>query len=546
MAKDPAKKPQARKKLRLSVPLEMKIANKENGTVEFERSTLLVPGVHNGITFPREEIEKMKFEQSFPLNLDHSQDVSAEVGFWTDAAVEGEKFRANPVINKETAYAIHALGYINNRQKFGAVPEVSVEVYGVPKKDAEGNEIFTELEIDKASLVSRGAVSPEKGAGIGMADGNVKFVLDNSTNSQNVTVAIQQKDGTLVPVDSFTCPSDPGTWTFDDGTSTGSDTYIIGDCISFPAFPHPGVGDGEDNDNEKPVEEKSKRKPLGMTPKNPSGYGTSREKWSKPSLGDFTDKSWDDLSDAEKKKIASHFAWTKSNPPENTADLKLPHHNPKSHNVVWRGVTAAMAALSGARGGVDVPAGDKGAIYSHLAAHYKDFDEEPPAKDDVLSEKENDKESESTDGAVTHYITECYECGLIFNSARDPEEEEVKCPTCGGPTHILRSDNPPTDIPTEEEIREQKTAHRRMAINVKIDSKELEKIADELSERLAKIEGKIHAIEEVIDSLVSTQVKPVDKKSKAARKTAVGNGGADGDTPLDLKNKIIERIRQAR
>ena len=117
---------------------------------------------------------------------------------------------------------------------------------------------------------------------------------------------------------------------------------------------------------------------LGVTPTNPSKYGKSTAAWSGPTLGSFTGKSWDELGDSEKRVIASHFAWTRVSPPEKYGDLKLPHHDPKSHNVVWRGVTAATAVLLGARGGVDIPSGDKRAVYSHLVGHYKEFDKEPP------------------------------------------------------------------------------------------------------------------------------------------------------------------------
>jgi len=57
----------------------------------------------------------------------------------------------------------------------------------------------------------------------------------------------------------------------------------------------------------------------------------------------------------------------------------LPHHKASGqHPVVWRGVSAAMAALFGARGGVNIPDRDRRGVYNHLAKHYKQFDKEPP------------------------------------------------------------------------------------------------------------------------------------------------------------------------
>lgn len=103
--------------------------------------------------------------------------------------------------------------------------------------------------------------------------------------------------------------------------------------------------------------------------------------WSKPVLGDFTDEAFEDLSDAEKKRIAAHYTWSANNPPQSFGDLKLPHHQPDKTGVgpaVWKGVAAAMGALMGARGGVDIPAGDRKAVYNHLSKHYTQFDQEPP------------------------------------------------------------------------------------------------------------------------------------------------------------------------
>ena len=66
------------------------------------------------------------------------------------------------------------------------------------------------------------------------------------------------------------------------------------------------------------------------------------------------------------------------------SDCKLPHHLPDG-TLVWRGVAAAMGALLGARGGVDIPTGDRRRVYSHLAAHYSDFDKPVPEYEEAMA-----------------------------------------------------------------------------------------------------------------------------------------------------------------
>jgi phage head maturation protease len=79
-------------------------------------------------------------------------------------------------------------------------------------------------------------------------------------------------------------------------------------------------------------------------------------------------------------KFARGFTWYDQTKPENITSYKLPHHTIREGNLIaiWRGVTAAMGALLGARGGVDLPEGDRRAVYNHLARHYRDFEREPP------------------------------------------------------------------------------------------------------------------------------------------------------------------------
>jgi HK97 family phage prohead protease len=87
-----------------------------------------------------------------------------------------------------------------------------------------------------------------------------------------------------------------------------------------------------------------------------------------------------DKDDIDWNQYKEAFAWYDAENSEEFGAYKLPHHDVTAGNLVtvWRGVAAAMAALLGARGGVDVPDNDRRDIYDHLVKHYEQFDKTPP------------------------------------------------------------------------------------------------------------------------------------------------------------------------
>ncbi|WP_084413194.1 head maturation protease, ClpP-related [Desulfovirgula thermocuniculi] len=114
---------------------------------------------------------------------------------------------------------------------------------------------------------------------------------------------------------------------------------------------------------------------AGVVPKDVSREKAPEdEPWEAPALSDFTDKSWDELSDNEKRRIAGHFAWAAAMPPEKYGDLKLPHHRPKDGAVVWHGVANAAARLPQ----TDIPDEDVPKVQNHLGSHYRQFGRTPP------------------------------------------------------------------------------------------------------------------------------------------------------------------------
>ncbi|MGB7568353.1 MAG: hypothetical protein WBM07_10855 [Chitinivibrionales bacterium] len=91
--------------------------------------------------------------------------------------------------------------------------------------------------------------------------------------------------------------------------------------------------------------------------------------------------AWDgpaERAKAEPKDLKIMCAWYDATKPDIKSSYKLPHHQKEGYHTVYNGVRAAMNALLGGRGGVDMPEGDKSGVHSHLARHLKEFGEEAP------------------------------------------------------------------------------------------------------------------------------------------------------------------------
>jgi hypothetical protein len=94
------------------------------------------------------------------------------------------------------------------------------------------------------------------------------------------------------------------------------------------------------------------------------------------------DTAWDgpaQTREADVDTLKVIGTWFDSENPDVKSSYKLPHHlADEGHKTVWNGVKAAMGALLGARGGVDIPDGDRKGVYDHLKAHYDEFEKEAP------------------------------------------------------------------------------------------------------------------------------------------------------------------------
>ena len=159
----------------------------------------------------------------------------------------------------------------------------------------------------------------------------------------------------------------------------------------------------------------------GVSPENVSMETADEdEPWEAPNLEDFTDKSWDELTDTEKRRIAGHFAWAASMPPEKYGDLKLPHHRPSDGKVVWRGVANAAARLEQS----NIPQTDINKVKNHLGRHYEQFDRTPPWEDKAENHK-NKKEGKIVDVKTVDELRMLYP-DLITKIEAAAREEGMK------------------------------------------------------------------------------------------------------------------------
>jgi len=107
----------------------------------------------------------------------------------------------------------------------------------------------------------------------------------------------------------------------------------------------------------------------------------------------------------------SAFAWIDpayGKTSDNKNLRKLPHHD-REGNVDRKHLIAAMQALLGARGGVDIPASARREVYNHLAAHYRGLDMEPPEFREAWVEEKKEVERlayEAGKGIVAQAVLE--------------------------------------------------------------------------------------------------------------------------------------------
>lgn len=129
-------------------------------------------------------------------------------------------------------------------------------------------------------------------------------------------------------------------------------------------------------------------------------------------LGTLPDsETWDGPGEQVKAQVEDLkliCAWYDDEKAEDKVSYKLPHHKAVGHKAVWRGVTASMAFLLGAKNGLTVPEADRKGVYNHLKKHYKQFDKPVPSfnlvEDQILATLEQEIHSLALNREDTHVI----------------------------------------------------------------------------------------------------------------------------------------------
>lgn len=177
-------------------------------------------------------------------------------------------------------------------------------------------------------------------------------------------------------------------------------------------------------------------------------------------------------------KYRQGFAWYDPDHADDFGGYKLPHHEVIDGElcVVWRGVAAAMAALMGARGGVQIPDKDRRGVYNHLAKHYKQFDKQPPsfeaveklAKADDINKAVNELSDEDVKAVAE--ILDMVDVDLGKNTLPGKAEDEM--------TEKVQPEKVEEKVEEKTEEKVEKPIENK--IEVHVDTKPIAEKLDEL------------------------------------------------------------------
>lgn len=192
----------------------------DKGLLRLPRSTMIVgDGVYNNVWHPTSELERASktFDRQ-PFNINHSEDVQDEIGFWTNVEYKDDKLSGVPVLNLNTEQGQSALSHIQNRMIAGKPAELSVGFWAtIQNKHVDSldktMQVASDIEGDHCSLVTRGACSPSNGAGIGLKQTNknndiskiedINMTKENKEEQENTEPVNQSKKDDTMNLEEF-------------------------------------------------------------------------------------------------------------------------------------------------------------------------------------------------------------------------------------------------------------------------------------------------------------------------------------------------------
>ena len=426
----------------------------------------------------------------------HQPPIGRAKSVWLDgdklmAKAEFADNEADPSGFADTIYRMLKAGYLN-ATSVGFLPH---EFEFIKDKDEDGDIYVTGLKFTKQDLMEFSVVSVPSNADALVTD---KSVGDIKPYKQFLEKALDEyesyKDTLLVPKDkAFEVYK---TITKNSKESKGNDMKVDKRVITYNAAHEDG------------------------TPKAPK------------------DTEWDgpeEVSKAEVDDLYMMSAYVKETDDEpNKEDFKLPHHTADNKSVVWRGVTAAMASLMGARGGVDVPEDERRGIYDHLAKHYREFDEEAPefknVEDQVLSKEDY----------------EMNEKGQVVEVEKQESEEDVDT-LIKESEEILEKDTKPKEDTESYNVEYHSVTIKLGDVEVTFDSSDKDAVLEFYEKQMGKLEPKAKEQEEV-EHKEEDSVKPQEEtKTKGVGDEEVNDDEVEEDEVdleelKDLLPGIIDKV----
>ncbi len=159
---------------------------------------------------------------------------------------------------------------------------------------------------------------------------------------------------------------------------------------------------------------------------------SDKEKWDGAAVRKRIEAWATSGEDINWKKYEQAFVYVDPEKADTKGGYKLPFADIVDGKLtaVWGGVSAAMGALLGARGGVDMPDNERKPAYNFLAAYYKKLDKEPPEFKEYTEEELGKMFPEESNEPA---LVECQNCHKLIDYGKEPEAGQgyIKCPECG-------------------------------------------------------------------------------------------------------------------